>query len=245
MTKQMLIYRNAVPINAEAHASVSIRQNTGYGFASDLSAVPLVAAEFASAARDLTIVFSRAEDGMFPFAVLGIENGKNLFVSGDGAWGGRYIPAFLRRYPFVFARDPKGETMALCIDGEFEGLNTEGVGERLFDSEGARTQYLDGMLGFASQYQTQFLRTMKFCERLEQLDLLEPITALVPDAENNPKRLGGIFRIDRAKLKAISPETLAEMFALDELELCYLHLQSLTNLEGLREKAVAGIKLAS
>ncbi|SFR15485.1 SapC family protein [Poseidonocella sedimentorum] len=239
MTKQMLIYSNAVPINVEVHKNTSVRQNSGFDFAAGLAAAPLVAAEFASAARDLTIVFSKAEDGMFPFAVLGVENGTNLFVKSDGSWDGRYVPAFLRRYPFVFARSPDGSTMALCVDSDFDGLNEDGIGERLFDAEGTRTQYLDGMLGFATQYQTQFLRTMQFCKRLEELDLLEPITALVPDAGNTPKRLGGIYRIDRAKLKAIDSDTLAQMFAGDELELCYLHLQSLTNLEGLREKVLA------
>lgn len=58
------------------------------------------------------------------------------------------MPAFLRRYPFVFSSNDDASTFTLCIDEEFDGLNQDGRGERLFDSEGERTQYLQNVLGF-------------------------------------------------------------------------------------------------
>ena len=34
-------------------------------------------------------------------AILGIQEGQNLFVMPDGRWDRRaYIPAYIRRYPF-------------------------------------------------------------------------------------------------------------------------------------------------
>lgn len=238
MTKQMLIYGDAVPISAQAHKDLSVRQDAGFGFARELGAAPLVAAEFVSAATEYTIVFARTDEGTFPWAMLGLESGQNVYVKPDGGWSGRYVPAFLRRYPFIFAKDPDGDTLALCIDASYDGVNSDGIGERLFDSAGTKTQYLDSMLSFASEYQMQFLRTKQFCERLEKLDLLEPATASFTDVDNTQRRIAGFTRINRAKLKAIPPDVLTEMFATDELELCFLHLHSLSNLEKLRQRAI-------
>jgi hypothetical protein len=44
--------------------------------------------------------------------------------------------------------------------------------------------------------------------------------------------------VNRAKLKALSGEKLAELAKTDELELLYLHLQSMRNFNALRDRLV-------
>jgi hypothetical protein len=136
----------------------------------------------------------------------------------------------LRRYPFVFAEAEGKGSFTLCIDEEYEGLNKEGKGERLFDSEGSRTQYLTGILNFVSSYQGQYERTKLFCKRLVDLKVLDPAQARFSLPDGKTGSLAGFFTINRDKLKAIPQEHLSEMFQNDELELCYLHLQSLNNI---------------
>ena len=236
MTKQLLIYDKAVPVNAETHKDTSVKMSGTYSFASEVNSVPIVAAEFMAAATDCVIVFAGNEKSVFPTVLLGVETDRNDYIDADGAWRGRYIPAFLRRYPFIFAQSGDGDQLTLCIDDSFDGLNTDGKGERLFDSDGERTQYLAGELSFAAEYQNQFLRTKLFCDRLLKLGLLEPAVANFTDDDATPRRLSGFFRIDRAKLKEIDPNVLAQMFQNDELELCYVHLQSFNNIQDLGQK---------
>ena len=45
------------------------------------------------------------------------------------------------------------------------------------------------------------------------------------------RELGGFMAVNRAKLKAVPGEKLAELAQTDELELLYLHLQSMRNFE--------------
>jgi hypothetical protein len=52
--------------------------------------------------------------------------------------------------------------------------------------------------------------------------------------------LNGFGVIDRKKLKALKPQTLAELAQSDELELIYLHLQSMRNFVALKDRLVAG-----
>lgn len=240
MAKQLLIYDKAVPVNADTHKDISVKMNGTYSFAKEVNSVPIVAAEFMAAAADSVIVFAGTEDAVFPAVLLGVETDRNDYINGDGAWTGRYIPAFLRRYPFIFAQNLESDQLTLCIDESFEGVNSTGKGERLFDSEGERSQYLETQLNFAAQYQNQFLRTKMFCDRLLELGLLEPAVANFTGDDSKPRRLSGFYRIDREKLKGISPENLTEMFQNDELELCYVHLQSFNNIETLGTKVAEG-----
>jgi hypothetical protein len=46
--------------------------------------------------------------------------------------------------------------------------------------------------------------------------------------------------VNRDRLKALPPETLAEMAKADELELIYLHLHSLRNFDALRGRLGTG-----
>lgn len=232
MSKQLLIYDRATPISSQLHKDWSVQSGTSFNFARHVNSVPLLAAEFSAAAGEFAIIFAGTEEAVFPSVVLGMKDSQNLFLNADGTWRGTYIPAFLRRYPFVFSENETGG-FNLCIDEEFEGLNREGRGERLFDSEGKRTQYLSGMLNFVSTYQAQFERTKQFCKRLVELKVLDPAQARLQSPDGQTSALTGFFAINRDRLKAIPEAAMKEMFRTDELELCHLHLHSLGNVAAL------------
>ncbi|EAR50647.1 SapC protein, putative [Oceanicola granulosus HTCC2516] len=239
MAKQLMIYERAVPISSERHRDWSVETGGNYGFAREVNSVPLLAAEFIPAATDHAIVFAGSEEAVFPSVILGIRDNENSHVGPDGSWTGGYIPAFLRRYPFVFSRSDDGETFTLCMDEEYEGFNQDGRGERLFDSTGQRTQYLESILNFTREYQTLFDRTQQFCARLVEHDLLRPGQANFNLGDLGQAQLGGFFTLDRQKLKELPQEVLSQMLATDELELCYVHLQSLNNLTPMAQRIAA------
>ncbi|PRY88292.1 SapC family protein [Donghicola tyrosinivorans] len=223
------MYESVSPINASTHGDVSIKPATNLEFSRGINSIPVVAAEFPSAAQDMAIVFTGDADAMVPVALTGVKPNENVYLNEDGKWTGRYVPAFLRRYPFIFARSDV-DTMTLCLDEAYSGINRDGRGERLFDADGNRTQYLENMLGFVTQYQRQHIVTQAFCKRLASLGLLEAATLSATDADGETRRLVGFQVINRQKFKAIPDADLLAMFRSDELELCYLHMHSLQNL---------------
>ncbi len=235
MSTQLLFYKEAVPVSKEQHARFSIDTTQNYSFASGVNSVPLTAAEFPFAARDYVIVFAGADTPM-PAAVLGVERDRNLFVSESGAWQGRYIPAFVRRYPFVFSSSEDGSRVTLCVDREFPGLNQDGKGERLFTDEGENTEYLERMLSFLQEYQLQFRRTEVFCQQLKKLDLLENMQAHLSMPGGSQQSLTGFQVINRERLKTLEGDGLAELARTDALELAYLHLQSLNNFSAMAQR---------
>lgn len=227
MSTQLLFYQNATPVSAERHKDLAVKSGVSYRFASGVNSVPLTAVEFAQASAEYPIVFAGAGDNVLPAVILGAQQTENLFIGDDGAWQGKYIPAFVRRYPFVFSSDKEGKTFVLHIDESFEGCNRQGRGERLFDNDGQQTQYLKGVLNFLQDYQGRFQRTVEYCGRLKALDLLQPMQAQFNLTSGEKRSLSGFMTVDREKLKALPEADLMTMFRNDELECTYLHLHSL------------------
>jgi len=230
MSTAALFYKNVTPVNKVRHADWSIVGSNTFEFAKNIHSVPLNAIEFPSACHEFTIVFAKNNDGVLPIAVMGVRVGENLYVTAEGKWDATYLPAFIRRYPFIFSTSDEGKTLTLCIDEEYKGCSQNGEGERLFTENGENSPYLKKVVEFLQEYQGHFLRTQAFCKKLEELDLLEPMSAQYKAADGREGSLSGFFVVNRDKLKKLSAEKLAELAQTDELEMIYLHLSSLGNL---------------
>ena len=237
MTKQLLIYEKAVPVTRRDHGDVSIKSGGDYRFAAAVNSVPLMATEFELSSVEYAIVFSGEGNEVMPAALLGIRDNENLYVDEHGAWSAKYVPAFVRRYPFVFS-SPDKSAFTLCIDEDYPGVNRRGVGERLFDADGERTQYLQGVLGFLQAYQAQFEATRAFCQRLTELNLLEAMQAQFVLKSGQRITLAGFKSVNRDRLKALSGDQLARLAARGDLDLIYAHLHSQRNFTPTAERIV-------
>ena len=225
---QMLFYENVVPVSSERHKNLSI-ERVDFEFAANVNSVPLTAVEVPLAAREYTIVFAGGDEAVTPVVVLGIEGTKNQYLDEDKAWKADYIPAFVRRYPFVFSQSEDGKQFTLCIDESWSGCNTEGRGQRLFTDDGEQTEYLKNMLKFLGDYQNQFIRTQAYCKKVKELELLEPMQAQITLPGGEKRSLRGFLGATRNKIKELDAEKLAELVKSDELELTYLQMASLNN----------------
>ena len=231
--RQLLFYAQLAAVNAQRHQNWCVEMGRDYAFARTTNSVPLTRVEFARAAREYPIVFAGPEQNVFPLAVLGLEDKQNLFVNDQGKWQADYLPAFVRRYPFVFTTFDEGSNFTLCIDEAFSGCNQENRGEHLFDDEQQKTRYLDNVLAFLGEFQAEYQRTLAFAKRMKVLDLLEPVQANVELGSGKKLALTDFQVVSRNRLKKISDTALKEMFSADDLELVYLHLQSLHAFSGL------------
>jgi hypothetical protein len=233
---QMLFYDKVVPVSPTQHGNLCI-ERVDFSFAAKVNSVPLMAVEIPLAAREYTIVFAGTEEAVTPVVVLGFADAQNLYLDENKAWKADYIPAFVRRYPFVFAQNEDATQFTLCVDEDWVGCNREGRGQRLFDGQGGQTEYLQNMLKFLSDYQNQFIRTQAFCKKLKDLNLLEPMQAQITLPGGEKRALGGFLGASRARVKTLGADKLAELVKSDELELAYLQMASLNNLGSVVNRA--------
>ncbi|MGD1925004.1 MAG: SapC family protein [Paracoccaceae bacterium] len=233
MAKQLMYYEKVVPISTERHKGWSVAQGD-YGFARETNAAPLMCAEFQSAATELPIVFGNTETGYKPVDIIGIEQGRALTVDDKGDWVGQYIPAFVRRYPFVFAEAENKQTYTLCLDEDYEGVDSAGEkGQAMYDGD-EPSEFLKKVLEFTKNIELEQRRTLEFGKLLEANDLMTPMQAGITMPDGQKRAVTGFHVVSREKLKEITPEVLTDFFNRDVLELVYYHLASLRNMEKLR-----------
>ena len=224
---EMLFYKRVVALNDQAHATLRVKPVTRFQYASKSNSVPILAAEFAECAREYPIVFARGAHGTVPAVLLGLREHENLFVSSDGQWDARYIPAFVRRYPFVPGKDAQGQ-LVVCIDEEAPCFDRKD-GEALFN-EGKPTQQLDQAIGFLRDFQQGAQGTEAMATRIDELGLLRDADSVAQLNDGSQFRLSGLRVVDEAKLRALDQATVMDLFTSGTLGLIYAHMLSLSNL---------------
>ena len=240
---EMMFYQNLVSLDSKAHGAMKVRQAGGLSFAAGCNSVPLVGQEFFDVAKELPIVFVKGGDGEFlPVALLGLRNNENLMINADGLWKGRYLPAFIRRYPFVPAQVKEGE-MAICIDDAATCLSRE-EGEALF-ADDKPTPFLQGVIRLLQDYQVAAERTVAFSKGLRDSNLLIESNAEARMQNGESFRLSGLYVVDEKRLQVLDKERVHALFVSGELGLIYSHLLSLGNVQVLVEKLTEKLKDAA
>lgn len=231
----VIYYEKPVLLDREKHRRRRVKPGHGYGFARKANSLYLAGAEFNEACKEYPIVFTRGQGGkVVPVVMLGLRSRENLFVDERDAWDARYVPAFVRRYPFVLAELP-GQSLAVCIDEAYAGLgDTEG--EPLFDEKGQDTPFLKNALDFLTQYQREYLRTEAFCRRLEENGLLTEMNARANLVDGRSFTVNGLLVVDEKKLLALPDAAALAMFRSGELHLASMHLASLSNMQRLVDR---------
>jgi SapC protein len=233
-----LFYKKVVPLNKEVHGELYLEGIEGFQHTKETNSVYIAAIEFLQVSKEYPIVFSKgADEKIFPVALLGLRKNENLFVNEKGKWTADYIPAYVRRYPFILATpDEKQATFTVCIDESYPGFNTVKEGVALFDENKDYEEILQQAVDFLQDYQSHVQLTTLFCENLSKLDILEPMQANIETADGDKSTLGGFMGVSREKLKALKPAQLTELVKTDQMELICAHIASLYNLNELMKR---------
>ncbi|HVZ45998.1 MAG TPA: SapC family protein [Ramlibacter sp.] len=232
----MVYYERPVLLDSEKHRRRRVLPSSSFAFARRANSLFVAGVEFGEACKEYAIVFTRQGNGrVAPVVMLGLRARENLFVNDANQWTGRYIPAFLRRYPFVLAQLPGQQAMGVCVDEAYPGMN-ETDGEPLFDAKGGYTPFLQNALDFLGQYQREYLRTESFCQRVEQAGLLTEMNARADLVDGRSFTIAGLMVVDEKKLMALPDAVALALFRTGELHLISMHLMSLANMKALVDK---------
>ena len=242
---EVIFYERPVPLNRNDHKDLRLKPIPNMKFALGAHSVPLTGVEFGLAARDLPIVFAgNSLEDAGPVALLGLRQSENLLVDADGNWAKDvYVPAFVRRYPFVLAEKPagqEGDDFAVFLDEGYEGFGTA-EGDRLFNEDGSDTELLSRAVGFLGEFQQHVTRTRWFVEQLRKHNLLEPRNmSLRKGAQDDPNghviNLSGLFVVNEEKLRQLDEKTAHEFLREGVYGWIYAHLLSLNNIDRLAQR---------
>lgn len=218
-----LFYRRPRPLDSAGHGTMSLKSDIGYGFARATNSVPLTGAEFPKAAAHYPIVFT-TQPAPGALAAVGVRPASNLFINADGQWDAPYIPAYVRRYPFIFLELNQGEQLALCID-EAAGALEPGLIRPLF-RDGKPTEIVKQALQFCVDYQRDHAATATFVQALAARDLLVPYQVTMTLTSGEQLDLVGFQVVDEARFGSLPDEVFLDWRRRGWLGLVYAHLLS-------------------
>lgn len=215
-------------------------QNHHYGFLKNQNALPLAQSEFELACKNYPIVFiaASAEGTLLQsVALLGFNQGQNLFVHEDQSWEPHhYIPAFAKRHPFQLGVDAQQQTPLVFVEQNYPGLNHK-EGMAFFDGT-EPSDYLKQLLHALRTLQVELDQTQQWIMRLKEKGLLTE-RSIDLTAGDKTERLRGLWVVDTDRLSELEDEELAQMYHNGTLALIEQHRLSLNNLDQLAARAMA------
>lgn len=230
----IFFYQNLQGLNKDEHRDYKISSSKNeYSFVKESICVSLAGDEFINASKEFPIIFTKNKKGQFePAVLLGLRENENLFVDDKGKWRGDYVPAFIRRYPFLPIQHDNEDKVTICIDADYSGFQKK-EGEILFSKKGDNSPFLQRAIDFLMGFHQSCKKTKVFVDQLEELDVFKSLDANVSMKDGREFSLSNFYIIDETKLSALPNHKITGLFKSGELAWIYAHLFSIRNLNKL------------
>lgn len=240
------LYKNPVPLNKERHKGKGLRYtDRPFDFLAQSHFVPLTIGEFGVCAGRFPIIF--LGEKKTAVAAMGLRTGENLFVDPDtGNYEPyTYLPAFVRRYPFVAAvHGEDSDRFTVCVD-EGSHLYSSNPEIQFFDDKGEPTEFTQRAIDYVRRFEADVRVTQDFVKKIEDLGLFtqQEATFQPRDGQGQPvgdaQKIASYWGVDGGKLRELDPKVLAELRDNTFLGAIYAHMLSMTQWEFLIQRASA------
>ncbi|MDD5585355.1 MAG: SapC family protein [Alphaproteobacteria bacterium] len=192
-----MFYASPRPLDRARDGDLHISRPTHFRFAANTNAIPILIDEFPMAAAHYPIVFAAGPQPV-PAAVVGLKNDVNMFIDENGQWlEGSYLPAYVRRYPFILMDNPEDKQFVLCIDEKSDMLASEGE-FALFNGD-EPSDFTKGAMEFCAALRQQGDATDEFVKALQEYGLLTDNDAQIAMPDGARLQLSGFQIVDPKK----------------------------------------------
>jgi len=200
----------------------------------------VVPAEFEEVQREYPIFLRKDQDGGFiAVALLGLENGENLFVQ-DGRWNARYVPATHARGPFFLGVREAEEVgkrereLAVHVDLDDPRVGSDD-GELLYRNHGGNSAYLDHVTSRLHLIHEGLAAGAQMYAVLEELGLIQPMELELQLGDGTCYHVHSMFTIGMDRLQALTGTELERLHGNGYLAPTVFIRSSLPNLNRLVE----------
>lgn len=232
------MFKQLTALTRDQHQDLRFAPAKGYAFASSLMVSPVMLGEVNLVARDMPVLFAKTD--AMPIALLGLKSNQNAYVEtkgkNKGKWLARYVPAHIRRYPFMLAEqqtettDASGKRMFTVMADLTAPHFADPKGARLFDDQGQPTATLADIQKVLMDLQRAHVRTQRCVQQLVDAELLVERVLQAQSGSGKKLALEGMKVIDTQRLNQLPPEQLAALQRSGAMGLIHAHLLSLSNL---------------
>ena len=237
-----VLYSGLEPLSSSVHGKMKFRAFEKAPVIAKTHVVPATVDEFTLLARHYPIIFAIG-DTPVPLALMGLTEGVNVFADEEGRplEQNLYVPAYIRRYPFLLARlRQDSDELSLCYDPTTGAIGDFEEGESLFEENGEPSKATKAILEFCEQFEAAGQRTAAFVDDLQKSGLLmDGEVAIQPEGATQPFVYRGFRMVDEEKLRELRGDELRKFNQSGLLPLIYAHLFSLSQVRELFARQVA------
>jgi hypothetical protein len=193
--------------------------------------------EFRSVQAFYPILFHKDGRGeIYPVALFGFEAGENLFLD-DAGWHARYVPAMIRRQPFLIGFGGDGgqdgeRRRMMSLDMDSPRISKE-RGAPLFEPLGGRTPFLEEMANLLETLYHGAEHNKHFVAALQEYGLIESVTFDIALEDGSRNQLLGFFAINEDKVRDLPEEALGRLSRGGFLMPLFMILASTVNMRAL------------
>jgi hypothetical protein len=244
------LYKNPEPLNLGQHKGKGLKfGDRPFDFLRETHFVPVTMGEFAVAGARFPIIF--LGDNKTPVAAMGLQQGANLFVKDDGQYeDGVYVPAYVRRYPFVAAThtDSK-DRFTVCVDTGSK-LFSDKPDEPFFTEAGEPSEFTNRAIDFVRRFESDVAATQTFIDRMKELDLFDQQQATFQPRNDqgepvgDPQVVASYWGFSGEKLKTLEPKVFADLRDNTYLGAVYAQMLSMGQWDTLMNKAAVRQQLS-
>ena len=221
------MFENLEPLDFEKHKDLRFTPASDFRFAAGLASAPLSAAEVVEAAKFFPVVFT-TEGPLLPLALFSVREDENAFVNDDGEWQAAYVPAHIRRYPFILGNTDNPENFTIMFVPGAPHF-ADPAGEALFAADGERGPTMSKVVDFLTAFQQEIAATETLLAPLADAGVLTVQRLELADFEGKTTSIEGVRAVDREKLTALDDKTLAGWVRDGMMVMIDAHLASLNN----------------
>jgi hypothetical protein len=229
------MYQDLEILNKINHKNNSVKEIKDFSYAKNLMNAPITITEFFEACKNYPILFTKDKDeNWFASIMLGYKENENIFVDDKGVWDKlHYVPAFVRRYPFIFVEQKNNDELIVSLNKDSLIIDKKNESRKLFNDKGENTEFLNNVIGFLNQFYVDSIATKEFIKQLDEWELLEEKIATVITPNQEQFNINGLYIVNEEKLKHLSKKKKDEICNKNAIPLITAHLISLSNIQKL------------
>lgn len=228
------MFKNLTNLDVDIHKNLRFEPSVSLKFAATTPSAPVVASEMSQAMRQFPIVFP--EDGpLLPFVFMSLKQDENAFIDADGAWLGDYLPAHIRRFPFILGHTDDPDKFTIMFDDDASEIS-EVSGNRLYDDEGGMAPALTETVEFLQAFQSEIQATEMLLKPLIEKDVMTQQNISVNRPDGSTWTFDNVRAVDMDRVRALDDATIAEWARSGLMDVIYAHVHSLENVRYLAER---------
>lgn len=225
------MYKNLQVLDKEKHKELKIGSLTDLNFAKQSPFISVSVNEAALVGAAFPVVFT-AEENSALVALVSL-GGDSLAINNEGKWITKYVPSFLRKYPFSLASTKENADQKVILIDEDSNLFSKSKGKQLFKKSGEQSETLEQAINFLTVNEQNVTITKNIINEIVNSGILEDRDISVGEGDEKKILVNGFRIVDKEKLNALSDDILASWTRRGIITFIDAHLKSLDNIQTL------------